>query len=246
MLNTDMRASPCRAERRHLILIADDEVEIFEIIAAYLQRAGMDVVHARDGIEALKEHALRRPDLVLLDVQMPQLDGWKVLAEIRSKASTPVIMLTAMDQDIDKLTGLRIGADDYVVKPFNAVEVVERVKAVLRRSAPAPVTGEATVFRVGDLEVDVANYTAAVVVGKYRQSLMLTLTEFKLIERMARYPNKVFTRTELMETCLPVGDALERTVDSHVSKLRRKLEDAGLDDIPTTVRGVGYRWTSSL
>ena len=117
-----------------LILIAEDESEIAEILAAYLQRGGLRSVHARDGQEALAHHLALKPDLVLLDVQMPRLDGWQVLAEIRHRGDTPVIMLTALDQDIDKLMGLRIGADDYVVKPFNPAEVVARVSAVLRRA----------------------------------------------------------------------------------------------------------------
>lgn len=117
-----------------LVLIAEDEPEIAEILQAYLGRAGLRTVHAADGRAALNLHLSLKPDLVLLDVQMPKMDGWKVLSEIRHRGETPVIMLTAMDQDIDKLMGLRLGADDYVVKPFNPAEVVARAQAVLRRS----------------------------------------------------------------------------------------------------------------
>lgn len=122
-----------------LILIAEDEPEIADILAAYLARSGLRSVHAADGREALELHLSLKPDLVLLDVQMPHVDGWKALSEIRHRGDTPVIMLTALDQDIDKLMGLRIGADDYVVKPFNPAEVVARTQAVLRRRCPARV-----------------------------------------------------------------------------------------------------------
>ena len=123
-----------------LVLIAEDEAEIAEILAAYLQRHGLRTLHAADGREALAMHQTCKPDLLLLDVQMPQLDGWQVLSEIRARGDTPVIMLTALDQDLDKLMGLRMGADDYVVKPFNPAEVVARVQAVLRRSQAAKQT----------------------------------------------------------------------------------------------------------
>jgi two-component system response regulator AdeR len=130
-----------------LVLIAEDAPEIADILAAYLARSGMRSVHASDGVRALELHLAHKPDLVLLDIQMPQLNGWQVLN--RQRDQTPVIMLTALDQDVDKLTGLRIGADDYVVKPFNPAEVVARVEAVLRRSQPvvSAMTGASCVSR---------------------------------------------------------------------------------------------------
>ncbi len=138
-----------------VILIAEDEQEIAEIISAYLVRHGMKTIFAENGRKALMLHKTHKPDLVLLDVQMPELDGWQVLSELRHRGNTPVVMLTAMDQDIDKLMGLRIGADDYVVKPFNPTEVVARVQAVLRRAAASD-TGNSpsTKLRLGDLEID--------------------------------------------------------------------------------------------
>ena len=132
-----------------LVLIAEDEVDIADIIAAYLEREGMRTVRAADGRTALDLHALLKPDLVMLDVMMPKLDGWQVLSELRRRGDTPVIMLTALDQDLDKLQALRIGADDYVVKPFNAVEVAARARAVLRRAGAS----NNRVLRVGPLEV---------------------------------------------------------------------------------------------
>ncbi|MBF4377488.1 DNA-binding response regulator, partial [Vibrio anguillarum] len=116
------------------MLIAEDEFEIVDILSAYLTRSNMRTIHAADGQRALELHSSMKPDLILLDIQMPKMDGWKVLSELRQKSNTPIIMLTAMDQDLDKLMALRIGADDYVVKPFNPAEVVARVQAVLRRT----------------------------------------------------------------------------------------------------------------
>lgn len=223
-----------------LVLIAEDEPEIAEILQAYLGRAGLRTVRAADGRDALNLHLSLKPDLVLLDVQMPRVDGWKVLSEIRHRGDTPVIMLTAMDQDIDKLMGLRLGADDYVVKPFNPAEVVARTQAVLRRSL-ADASRHVRVLRVPPFEIDLDQHEATVQVDGVAHGLALTLTEFNLLTHLARAPKRVSTRAELLAACLPEGDAQERTVDSHISKLRKKLEDLGVQGIPVGIRGVGYR-----
>jgi two-component system response regulator AdeR len=222
-----------------LILVAEDEPEIAEVIAAYLEREGFRTVRAADGRTALDLHLALKPDLVMLDVQMPRVNGWEVLAELRRRGDTPVIMLTALDQDIDKLQALRIGADDYVVKPFNAVEVAARARAVLRRAG----SGGGTVLRVGPIEVDLDSHLASVITGEEpeRHALPLTLTEFRILAHMARAPKRAFSRGELLDACLPGGEALERTVDTHLSKLRRKLEDAGATGFVNNVRGVGFR-----
>lgn len=224
-----------------LVLIAEDEPEIADILQAYLERERFRTVRATDGRRALDCHLALKPDLVLLDVQMPLLDGWKVLASIRERGDTPVIMLTAMDQDIDKLTGLRIGADDYIVKPFNPAEVVARVHAVLRRSGRSNRTPQ-PVLRIAPFEIDMENHVATVEVAGRPHPLTLTLTEFRLLAEMAQHPKRAYSRTELLEACLPEGDALERTVDSHISKLRKKLEDLGVSGVPASVRGIGYRF----
>jgi two-component system response regulator AdeR len=224
-----------------LILIVEDEVEIAEILMAYLHRGGLRAVHAQDGQEGLAKHQNLKPDLVLLDVQMPRLDGWQVLSEIRHRGDTPVIMLTALDHDVDKLTGLRIGADDYVVKPFNPAEVVARVQAVLRRMNTKPVESH-RVLRVGAFQIDLDQHEATVEVGGQLFSLDLTLTEFKILTSLMRAPKRVFSRAELLVACLPEGDTLERTVDSHVSKLRKKLDMLGVENVPASIRGVGYRF----
>lgn len=217
-----------------LALIAEDDKDIADILRAYLEREGFRTVQAGDGRTALDLHLALKPDVLLLDITMPLADGWEVLSEVRRRGGTPVLVLTALDQDIDKLQALRIGADDYVVKPFNPVEVVARVKAVLRRAGPGASGG---VLRIGPVEID----TTAHIVRTDRGEVALTLTEFRLLTHMARTPTRVFSRSELLDACLPGSEALDRTVDSHISKLRRKLDQAGAPDMPEGVRGVGYR-----
>lgn len=217
-----------------LALIAEDDRDIADIVRAYLEREGFRTVQATDGRTALDLHSALKPDILLLDISMPLMDGWEVLAEVRRRGNTPVVVTTALDQDIDKLQALRVGADDYVVKPFNPVEVVARVKAVLRRSGGDSGSG---VLRVGPVEIDTGAHMVRTVTGE----VALTLTEFRLLTHMARAPSRVFSRSELLDACLPGSEALDRTVDSHVSKLRRKLEQAGAPDMPEGVRGVGYR-----
>ena len=221
-----------------LVLIAEDEPQIADILDAYLTREGFRTVRAADGRIAVDLHLALKPDLILLDVTMPRMDGWDVLAEVRRRGETPVIMITALDKDIDRLQGLRIGADDYVAKPFNPIEVVARAKAVLRRSGH---TGAGGVLRVGDLAIDLDSYLARIEHGGQATVLQLTLTEFRILAHMSRAPMKVFSRGELVDACLPGGDALDRTVDSHVSNLRKKLEKAGAPGMMSGVRGVGYR-----
>lgn len=233
--------APMSQAEQSLVLIAEDEAEIADILAAYLQRHGLRTLRAADGQEALAMHQAFKPDLLLLDVQMPRLDGWQVLSEIRSRGDTPVIMLTALDQDIDKVMGLRMGADDYVVKPFNPVEVVARVQAVLRRTrAVAPSSTQ--ILRVGLFQIDLDSHEASVYLNGQPQRLELTLTEFKLLACLMRAPKRVFSRAELLTHCLPEGDTLERTVDSHISKLRKKLEAYDIQGVPASVWGVGYRF----
>jgi two-component system, OmpR family, response regulator AdeR len=222
-----------------LILVAEDEPEIAAILTSYLERDNFRTVTAADGDTALMHHQMLKPDLVLLDVQMPKRDGFSVLTEIRRKGNTPVIMATARAEDLDKLSALRVGADDYVVKPFNPMEVVARVKAVLRRTHSAQ--GDQAIIRVGMVEIDTVCYMVDVNQGSANIRLELTLTEYRLLEHMARAPRRVFSRAELVDACMPESEALERTVDSHVSNLRRKLSEAGAAGHCAVVRGVGYR-----
>lgn len=221
-----------------LILIVEDEPEIAEIIETYLSREGFRVVTAGDGTVGLGHHLRLRPDLVILDIKLPGQDGYDVLAAIRRRGDTPVIMVTALAEDLDKLQALRIGADDYVVKPFNPLEVVARVKAVLRRSIGAPTE---RLLRVGPLSVDSQAHRVTFDRATGTVELELTRTEFRILSHMASSLGKVFERSELVDACLPEGEALDRTVDSHVSNLRRKLIAAGAGGMLSGVRGVGYR-----
>ncbi|WP_436870639.1 efflux system response regulator transcription factor AdeR [Acinetobacter courvalinii] len=222
------------------ILVVEDEYDIGDIIEHYLKREGMQVLRAMNGKKAIEIHASQPIDLILLDIKLPELNGWEVLSKIRQKAQTPVIMLTALDQDIDKVMALRIGADDFVVKPFNPNEVVARVQAVLRR---AQQNQQAQNRNLLYKNIEIHSDLHSVYVRQQDKKIMLnlTLTEYKILLLMIDQPYKVFTRGELMNHCLPDSDALERTVDSHVSKLRKKLEEQGLQNMLINVRGVGYR-----
>ncbi|MDH0562570.1 MULTISPECIES: efflux system response regulator transcription factor AdeR [Acinetobacter] len=222
------------------ILVVEDEYDIGDIIEHYLKREGMQVLRAMNGKQAIEIHASHPIDLILLDIKLPELNGWEVLSKIRQKAQTPVIMLTALDQDIDKVMALRIGADDFVVKPFNPNEVVARVQAVLRRAQQNQQPQNRNLL-YKNIEIHTDLHSVYIRQQDKKIMLNLTLTEYKILLLMIDQPYKVFTRGELMNHCLPDSDALERTVDSHVSKLRKKLEEQGLQNMLINVRGVGYR-----
>lgn len=223
------------------ILVVDDDKEIVRVLKAYLTQERFDVLTAYDGEEAL--HAIRRhqPDLVILDLMLPQRDGWEITRILRTDenlASIPIIMLTARVDDTDKIVGLELGADDYITKPFNPREVVARVKAVLRR-ANGILPTRPHVLRVGDLEMDLDKHE----VTFQGQPLELTPTEFALLQAFMEQPGHAFTRMELIEKALGyVYEGMERTIDSHVKNLRRKIEpDPKHPTYIETVYGVGYR-----
>ena len=224
-----------------LILVVEDEYDIGDIIEHYLQREGMRVIRAMNGKQAIEINATQSIDLILLDIKLPELNGWEVLKRIRqSNQRTPVIMLTALDQDVDKVTALRMGADDFVIKPFNPNEVVARVHAVLRRTNQSTQIPNKN-LKYKNIEID-TDVHSVYIHQLYKKTLLnLTLTEYKILVLMIDYPYKVFTRSELMNHCLPDGNALERTVDSHVSKLRKKLEEKMDCQMLINIRGVGYR-----
>ena len=225
------------------ILVVDDDREIVRLLRAYLEKDGYRVLSAEDGARALQLVRSEKPDLVLLDLMMPGRDGWEVTRIMRadpSLAQTPVIMLTARVEDQDKIVGLEIGADDYVVKPFNPREVLARVRAVLRRSRGEPVMQK--VIEVGRLRIDVDGHEVQV----SGQTVRLTPTEFSLLEALAEQPGRALTRMELIEKGLGYGyEGLDRTMDSHVKNLRHKLDGPGGSgygaQLIETVFGVGYR-----
>jgi len=217
-----------------LVLVVEDEPNLSEVLEAYLRREGFHTERAGDGENALRLFREAKPDLILLDVMLPKVDGFEVLRQVRQIGDTPIIMVTARVEDIDRLVGLRMGADDYVIKPFNPPEVIERAKAVLRRARP---TDADKSLQVAGLEVDPRGMEVTVA----GRPLELTLSEYRLLEHLARHPGRVFSRAELLAVCLPESDALERTVDAHLNSIRRKLAAAGVTDALDTVRGAGYR-----
>jgi DNA-binding response OmpR family regulator len=216
------------------ILVVDDERNIVELVRLYLEQAGYRVVEARDGQEALDQHDRVDPDLIVLDLMLPGLDGMEVTREVRRRGETPILMLTARSEDIDRIVGLEVGADDYLTKPFNPREMVARVKAILRRADPA-LRGTRP-MDVGDLRVDPRRREAYV--GERR--LELRPREFDLLAALARDPGVVWSRDDLLSSVWGTDFPGEtRTVDVHVSELRRKL---GREAPPIeTVKGVGYR-----
>jgi DNA-binding response OmpR family regulator len=225
------------------ILIVDDDRQIVRLLRAYLEKDGYHVLVAYDGAMALQLLRSERPDLMLLDLMLPDHDGWEVTRLVRgdpSLAATPIIMLTARVEDQDKIVGLEMGADDYVTKPFNPREVMARVRAVLRRAQGEPVS--AKVLEAGPLRVDIERHETQV----DGQPLDLTPTEFNLLQALAAHPGRALTRQELIENGLGYSyEGLDRTVDSHIKNLRHKLDEvggAGLgSELVETVFGVGYR-----
>jgi two-component system, OmpR family, response regulator AdeR len=219
-----------------LILVVEDEREIATILEGFLKQSGFRTERAADGETALKLFRSSKPDLVLLDIMLPKRDGVEVLKAIRKEGETPVIILSARSEDIDKLLGLELGADDYITKPFRPMEVIARIKAVLRRSQGAMINANVP-LRVGPLEVDPIQATAKV----SGNVLELTPTEYKILHHFATYPGRAFSRTELLDVAMPESDALERVIDVHIGNLRRKLEHQNFPDLIQTVRGMGFR-----
>jgi len=219
------------------ILVVDDEPKIVQLARDYLEHAGFSVVTAGDGASALHAVRARNPDLVVLDLGLPVVDGLEVMRSIRAAGSTPIVVLTARDTELDKLLGLELGADDYVTKPFSPRELVARVRAVLRRSEHAAEPRER--IEVGELVLDVPRLRATVA----GHPVELTATEFSLLATMARAPGRVFTRSQLLDAVHGVAfEAYERAIDAHVKNIRRKLEpDPARPRFVQTVYGVGYR-----
>ncbi len=219
-----------------LVLIADDEPEITEVLEAYCRRDGLRTVVATDGRAALDLWRKHRPAIAVLDLRMPHMDGLQALAEIRRVSDMPVLFVTALGEDLDKLVGLRVGADDYVVKPASPAEIVARIRAILRRAGSRSAAAEEP------LELDGLVIDPGAREARWRDTpLRLTQTEYRLLAHMARRPRWVFERAELMETCTPQSQAFDRVIDSHISSLRRKLKECGASVSVTAVRGSGYR-----
>ncbi|MGH2462786.1 MAG: response regulator transcription factor [Candidatus Limnocylindria bacterium] len=222
------------------VLVVDDEPRIVQLVRDYLERAGFAVSTARSGPEALMRARQDRPELIVLDLGLPGLDGLEVTRRLRRDSGVPIIMLTARDDETDKVVGLELGADDYVTKPFSPRELTARVRAVLRRHAGET---DAELIRAGELVLDVPRLRVEVA----RREVSLTTTEFQLLTALARQPGRVFTRSQLLDAIHGEAfEAYERAIDAHVKNIRRKIEpDARAPRYLLTVYGVGYRLTDA-
>ena len=220
------------------VLVVDDEPKITQLVRDYLERGGFAVTTASDGTSALALARSERPDLVILDLGLPDKDGLDVTRALRRDSTIPLIVLTARAEETDRLVGLELGADDYVTKPFSPKELVARVRAVLRRAAAQPVDDE--LIRVADVAFDVPRRRVTV----SGEPVELTATEFELLATLARHPGRVFTRAQLLDAVRGVAfESYERAIDAHVKNIRRKIEpDQRRPRYLLTAYGVGYRF----
>ncbi|TMD60770.1 MAG: response regulator transcription factor [Chloroflexi bacterium] len=220
------------------VLVVDDEPKITQLVRDYLERGGFAVTTASDGTSALALARSERPDLVILDLGLPDKDGLDVTRALRRDSSIPLIVLTARAEESDRLVGLELGADDYVTKPFSPKELVARVRAVLRRAAAYPADDE--LIRVADVVLDVPRRRVTIAA----EAVELTATEFELLTTLARHPGRVFTRAQLLDAVRGVAfESYERAIDAHVKNIRRKIEpDPRRPRYLLTAYGVGYRF----
>ena len=224
------------------ILVVDDEKKIVTVVRGYLEQAGFGVVTASDGQQALTVFRHEKPNLVVLDLGLPEVDGLDVARTLRKESSVPIIMLTARIEETDRLVGLELGADDYIVKPFSPREVVARVRAVLRRVEG--VTASAQVFHAGELTLDLSKHS--VLLGN--ESIELTPTEFDLLAVLMQNPGQTFTRMQLLDRVQgQTYEGYERTIDAHIKNLRQKIgDDPQAPRYILTVFGVGYKFAEGI
>jgi two-component system alkaline phosphatase synthesis response regulator PhoP len=222
---------------RKKILVVDDERKIVDIVKGYLEKDGYKVLAAYDGKAALDLARNRAPDLIVLDLMLPEISGWDVCRSLRAESNVPIIMLTARDDDMDKIVGLELGADDYVAKPFNPKELISRIRAVLRRVDRTD--EKKKVIEFGELRIDLERHE----VRRGDQIVELTPTEFELLRVLAESPGRVYSRLQLLDRVQgETYEGYERTIDSHVKNLRKKVEaDADKPTYILTVRGIGYK-----
>jgi two-component system OmpR family response regulator len=222
------------------ILVADDDPHIRQLIVFALAKAGLDAIEAEDGEAALAQIAAHAPDLVILDINMPRMDGLELCRRLRATSDLPILFLSSRDDEIDRVLGIELGADDYVTKPFSPREVVARVMAILRRVAgrPPAAAGATPALRHGRLTLDPEGWRAAWA----EREIALTVTEFNILRTLAAMPSKIFSRDAIIDRLHGPGFAVtDRTIDSHVRNLRAKFAEAGAHDIVETRAGVGYR-----
>jgi two-component system alkaline phosphatase synthesis response regulator PhoP len=220
------------------VLVVDDDPGIVKLVRTYLEQVGFEVAVAYDGKKAMQIARNDRPDLVILDLMLPEMDGWDVCRALRKESDVPIIMLTARVEESDKLIGLELGADDYVTKPFSPRELVARVRSVLRRVEGMPARPER--FSRGDITVDLSRHLVEV----RGQAIDLTPTEFDLLATLMEDPGRAFTRSQLLEAVQGYAyDGYERTIDVHIKNLRQKIEEEARDPQRIkTVYGIGYKF----
>ena len=219
-----------------LILVVDDEPKVARLARDYLEKNGFRVVTAADGQSALTTARREKPDLIILDLMLPIMDGREVCRALRRESDVPIIMLTALSEEIDQVTGLEIGADDYITKPFSPRAMVARVRALLRRVKGG--VKPPSIIRAGGLEIDPEKYSVT-----YNDApIKLTPNEFKLLYLLASRPGQTLTREQLLDDMHGIASSFDRSVDSHVKNLRKKLEAASGQAMIETVYGVGYRF----
>lgn len=220
-----------------LILVVDDEPKIVRLARDYLEKNGFRVTTAADGHSALTAARREKPDLIILDLMLPIMDGREVCKAIRRESDVPIIMLTALAEEVDQVTGLEIGADDYITKPFSPRALVARVRALLRRTKGGIKLPR--IIRTGGLEIDSEKYSVAF----NGSPIKLTPNEFKLLQLLAGRPGQTLTREQLLDDLHGVTSSFDRSVDSHIKNLRKKLETASGANMIETVYGIGYRFT---
>ena len=220
------------------VLIVEDDSNTAQLVETYLEREGFTTRIAHDGLQALQMARERSPLLVILDVMLPKIDGWEICRRLRKDSDVPILMLTAREEEIDRVLGLSLGADDYVVKPFSPRELVERVKAILRRARPQAMRSGGRLTH-GDLEMDEEKHKVTLA----GRNVALTATEYKLLHALLVAPGRLFSRDELLQRLYEHGDAVvDRVVDVHIGKLRQKIEsDPSKPRRIITIRGFGYR-----
>ncbi|MDX2481293.1 MAG: response regulator transcription factor [Desulfuromusa sp.] len=229
-------------EKPRKILIVEDDKNTASLVATYLQKEGFIVLIENDGKKGLQTARMELPSLVILDLMLPNIDGLEICRRLRSESKLPILMLTAREEEIDRVLGFSLGADDYVVKPFSPRELVERVKAILRRTQP-PIEPETQLLKCRHLQLDPIKYKVSLA-GKV---INLTTSEYKLLHVLMASPGRVFGRTELLRHFYEQEEAvIERVIDVHINKLRQKIEpDSGHPSFIETVRGVGYRFAEN-
>jgi len=226
-------------DHKNQVLVIEDDENTASLVTTYLEREGFNTLIAHDGEEGLRKAQVHNPDFIILDLMLPKIDGWEICRRLRRFSNVPILMLTAREEEIDRVMGLSLGADDYVVKPFSPRELVERVKAIMRRVQPVT-QQKSAVLKHGDLSLDQEKHRVTL----KNHAVSLTTSEYKLLFALMSAPGRVFSRNELLDHFYEHGEiVIDRVIDVHIGKLRQKIEDdLSQPRYIITVRGFGYRF----